>query len=88
MKATRVYYEGRVQGVGFRWTVKTIAREFEVSGTVRNLDDGRVELVAAGPDLEPFLRAIEESSLAGHIQKITREDIEIPESMRGFHIVP
>src|SRR6187455_864933 len=44
----RVWYEGRVQGVGFRYTARGLAGGFPVSGYVRNLDDGRVELVAEG----------------------------------------
>ena len=43
-----ILYEGRVQGVGFRYTTKSVANGFEVTGTVRNLTDGRVELVAEG----------------------------------------
>ena len=60
MKATRVFYEGYVQGVGFRWTTKHIARGYDVSGWVRNLPDGRVELQVSGEDeeVEAFLRAI------------------------------
>ncbi len=44
----RVTYEGRVQGVGFRMTAKRLASNFATSGYVRNLNDGRVELVAQG----------------------------------------
>ena len=44
----QVFYSGHVQGVGFRYTVKTVAWGFEVTGTVRNLQDGRVELIAEG----------------------------------------
>ena len=44
----RVYFSGRVQGVGFRFTCQSLARGFEVAGYVRNLPDGRVELVAEG----------------------------------------
>ena len=44
----RVVYRGRVQGVGFRATARQIARGHAVSGFVRNLDDGRVELMARG----------------------------------------
>lgn len=51
----RVFFEGRVQGVGFRYRTLQIARGFEVSGTVRNLPDGRVELEAEG--LEGEVRA-------------------------------
>ena len=44
----RVFYSGHVQGVGFRYTAKTVAAGFEISGNVRNLSDGRVELIAEG----------------------------------------
>jgi acylphosphatase len=43
-----VLYSGRVQGVGFRYTTNSIARGHDVSGYVRNLPDGQVELVAEG----------------------------------------
>jgi acylphosphatase len=56
----RVLYEGRVQGVGFRFTASRLAPRFGVSGYVRNLSDGRVELEAQGdPDrLREFLASI------------------------------
>jgi hypothetical protein len=41
-----IFYSGHVQGVGFRYNTKSVARGYEVIGTVRNLDDGRVELIA------------------------------------------
>lgn len=46
------YFSGRVQGVGFRYTVKNIALQHNISGYVKNLPDGRVELVMEGPDTE------------------------------------
>ena len=53
-----IYYSGNVQGVGFRYTVKSIATGFEVTGAVRNLPDGRVELLAEGapPELARVTR--------------------------------
>ena len=56
----RVYFSGRVQGVGFRYTCQALARGFEIAGSVRNLPDGRVELVAEGDsiELDDFLAAI------------------------------
>ena len=42
--------KGRVQGVGFRWWTRTRALELGLSGRASNLDDGRVEVVAEGPE--------------------------------------
>jgi acylphosphatase len=47
-----VHFSGRVQGVGFRYTVKNIAMRHNVCGYVRNLPDGQVELIVEGPDAE------------------------------------
>jgi len=55
-----VWYEGRVQGVGFRYTTRRIADRFHVTGFVKNLPDGRVYLVAEGAvdEVERFLSAV------------------------------
>jgi acylphosphatase len=55
-----VHYSGHVQGVGFRYSVRQLASGFEVAGFVRNLPDGRVQLVAEGlaSELTRFLDAI------------------------------
>jgi len=56
----RVLYSGTVQGVGFRWRVVDSAKALAVTGYVRNLADGRVELVAEGErdEIERFLAAV------------------------------
>ena len=56
-----VWYQGHVQGVGFRYTTCSIARGFEVTGFVQNLPDGRVHLVAEGNSSEvvAFLEEVE-----------------------------
>ena len=46
----QVFYEGNVQGVGFRYSIRQIAKGFDITGSVRNLRDGRVELLATGED--------------------------------------
>ncbi|MGH8048331.1 MAG: acylphosphatase [Chthoniobacterales bacterium] len=86
--ARQIFYEGRVQGVGFRYTVKNLARGFDVLGSVRNMPDGRVELLAGGEqdELEAFLESIRESALAGHIQKEDVSTIPPLTGVRGFTI--
>ncbi len=56
-----VYYSGRVQGVGFRYTARSIARQFAVTGYVKNLPDGGVEIVVEGraEEVRAMLRAIQ-----------------------------
>jgi acylphosphatase len=62
-EARRVFYSGHVQGVGFRYTARRIAQAFAVTGFVRNLSDGRVELFAEGlrDELNSLLAAIGET---------------------------
>lgn len=88
MSAISVFYEGNVQGVGFRWSVKQVAQGYDVTGFVRNLNDGRVELHAAGSadEVRAFLDAIAESQLRAHIKKKT--EIPLPDSttFSGFTI--
>ena len=52
VRRCRVVYSGRVQGVGFRWQVKNVSESFEVTGFVRNLSDGTVELLVEGRKAE------------------------------------
>ncbi|MEM4231767.1 MAG: acylphosphatase [Candidatus Nitrosocaldus sp.] len=59
MKRVKVFAEGMVQGVGYRYNVKHIAMKHKVKGYVKNLDDGRVEIVAEGDD-EPISRFLED----------------------------
>lgn len=62
MERRTVYYAGHVQGVGFRFAVRQAATGHAVSGFVRNLTDGRVEVVVEGTtaEIDRFLAAIKE----------------------------
>jgi acylphosphatase len=51
-KQREIFFSGRVQGVGFRYTTQSLARNFQTTGFVRNLPDGRVQLVVEGTDEE------------------------------------
>jgi len=85
----KVFYTGHVQGVGFRYTTRAAATGFEVAGTVRNLSDGRVELVAEGAreELEAFRQAIRDTGLAHFIRDENVTWGEAQNEFRGFEIV-
>lgn len=89
MHASRVIFQGRVQGVGFRYTVKDLARGFDVCGWVKNLPDGSVELQVMGQALEvkSFIREIaEESNVAHHIKNFVVESISPLTNCTSFQI--
>ena len=82
MIAKLVHYTGRVQGVGFRATAASIAQSYPVTGWVRNLPDGRVQLLAEGEDkdVQAFLAAVR----AYWRDQITDEQVERQE-LSGAH---
>jgi len=88
MISLQVFYEGNVQGVGFRWSVRHVVKGFDVTGWVRNLMDGRVELQVSGEESEvrAFLNAIMQSELQAHIRKQTETRLEKPVMAQGFEI--
>jgi acylphosphatase len=83
-----VFYSGRVQGVGFRYTAKNVALGYEISGIVRNLPDGRVELIAEGQEdeLEAFQKGIRDSGLGSLIANEQVSWEEPANQFRGFDI--
>jgi acylphosphatase len=84
-----VLYSGNVQGVGFRYTVKSAATGYEVTGQVRNLPDGRVELVAEGAkeELDAFRAGIRDSGLEHFVRKEAVAWSDATNEFRGFEIV-
>jgi acylphosphatase len=84
----RILYSGHVQGVGFRYTARSVAAGFEVTGMVRNLLDGRVELVAEGSreELEAFQKAIRDAGLGHFIRNEEASWMEATGEFSGFEI--
>ncbi len=82
----RVLYQGRVQGVGFRFTTVALAAGYVVAGSVRNLPTGDVELVAEGAvdQVDGFLAAVAER-MAGNIARSTVQESP-PTGQTGFHV--
>ena len=82
-----VFFSGHVQGVGFRYSVLQIAREYEVAGYVANLADGRVQLDVEGAlrDITAFTNAVEEK-MHGYIRKVERSGGRRAAQFSGFVI--
>jgi len=85
--AKHIIFSGQVQGVGFRYTAHYIARRYDVTGFVRNLPDGTVEMLAQGPseEVEAFLSDLQES-FAGHIRHTKVEPIPYAGGYDDFRI--
>jgi acylphosphatase len=85
----QVVYTGHVQGVGFRYTVKSLAPGYEVTGTVRNLVNGQVELIVEGSkeELRAFQQAIRDSGVGSLIAQEQTRWSEARNEFRGFTIV-
>ncbi len=88
LERRRVLFSGRVHGVGFRATCRWLAGGFDVVGYVRNLPDGRVELLAQGDaaEIDRFLDAIS-NEMGGFIHNIAseQEPTDYP-PLEGFKI--
>ena len=83
-----VYFSGRVQGVGFRYYTLQVAKEFEVSGYVRNLPDGRVQLEAEGTEAEVrgFIAEVADR-LSVFIRNAETNEVFRKPEYAGFNIV-
>ena len=86
-----VFVRGRVQGVGFRWWTRALAVELGLAGYARNTSDGRVEVVAEGPE-PALLRLVdllsETPSTArrpGQVQSVSAPLWAAPRGENGFH---
>lgn len=85
----RAIFKGKVQGVGFRWTVVDKAEEYRIVGTVKNLKNGTVEVVAQGTQevLEQFIEAIKRDAGAARIETVECKYLPPAQSYANFKIV-
>ncbi|HLL90356.1 MAG TPA: acylphosphatase [Tepidisphaeraceae bacterium] len=87
MQRRTCHFAGRVQGVGFRYTVQNIAQQYNVGGYVKNLPDGRVELVMEGPEreLDEVLDRVSRR-MNGFIAKVDLNDLPATGGFDEFRI--
>ncbi len=85
--AQRVIFSGHVQGVGFRYTANDIARGYDLTGFVRNLPDGTVELFMQGPaqDVDNCLKDIQDT-FSGYIRDTRVEPVPPNSRYTDFRI--
>lgn len=90
MLAYLITVNGRVQGVSFRARVYELATRSEISGHVRNMDDGRVEILAQSLDdegLERFIASIQSMRPPARVEGVNKTQIGYSDSVRGFRII-
>jgi len=82
-----IYYSGRVQGVGFRYTARAMATRHKIAGFVRNMPDGRVHMIVEGaPDeIQKFIDSLE-AEMSGYIQNVQQSVLPATGGFRGFEI--
>lgn len=87
MTRLHIHFTGQVQGVGFRYTTARLACGFAVTGFVRNLPDGRVELVVEGSraDVQKLLSDVGDA-MEGHIRQTNSTEAAATGEFASFEI--
>ncbi len=85
--AKHIIFTGRVQGIGFRFTALDIANRYRLTGLVRNLPEGTVEMITQGPsdDIADCIRDIKEA-FEGYIRETKTEEIPPDPQYTNFKI--
>ena len=80
-----VHFSGHVQGVGFRWTTERIAKDFAITGRVRNLIDGRVRMYVEGEqvDVKAFVKEVH-NQMYDYISEIETEESTGPQKYERY----
>lgn len=87
LAAKHIVFSGSVQGVGFRFTALKIANRYHLTGYVRNLPNGSVEMLAQGPaeTIDGCIRDIEDS-FAGYVRRTDIETVTPDTKLTNFRI--
>ncbi len=83
-----IFISGNVQGVSFRFFAKAQAMDLDISGWVKNLLDGRVEILAQGhkKNLEKFLATIKTGPNMARVNQVSHSWVQLPEKFPDFQI--
>ncbi|MBN2191044.1 MAG: acylphosphatase [Candidatus Aureabacteria bacterium] len=88
-KRAHVFYSGSVQGVGFRFTASRLAIRYNLSGYVKNLGDGRVEMMLQGEEksISLVLNDIRENHFSGYIRDTEMQWLEPSKDFTRFEVL-
>lgn len=86
MKRYLIIYSGIVQGVGFRWSIKNLANKYKLSGYVKNLSNGNVEVQIQGDNLYSFIKESLEISRFAQIDDYFVKEIVPLENEKTFEV--
>lgn len=88
IRRVKILVSGRVQGVYFRLFTQNKAKHFSIKGSVRNLPDGRVEIVAEAPNavLEKFIKWCHKGPITARVDRIEIAELERGEELTAFEI--
>ncbi len=88
MVTARIYILGFVQGVGYRYFVKSNARKLGLKGWAKNTEDGRVEILAQGPKeaIEKLIKICEKGPFLSEVKSVQIEWEETAEKFQSFDI--
>jgi len=83
-----VLVEGLVQGVGFRYFVRTNAERYNIKGFVKNLNSGDVYIEAEGTEqtMQEFLQQVKRGPMVAHVRKMTVEKMEELKNFTKFEV--
>ncbi|HUD09241.1 MAG TPA: acylphosphatase [Patescibacteria group bacterium] len=89
MATARIFISGSVQGIGFRYFVKSNARRLKLTGWVKNTDDGRVEVLAQGSkeNLEKLVKFCEKGPFLAEVKSVIVDWEEEMEKFQSFEIL-
>ena len=90
MRAVKARVRGRVQGVGFRQSCRVTARGLGLTGWVRNLSDGSVELMAQGEGdaLDKLVAWLWAGPVAAEVTGVESDSVATEPALGDFHIYP
>jgi acylphosphatase len=88
VQARRFFVRGRVQGVGYRWFVQRAAADLGLDGYARNLEDGRVEVYAVGPEnkLDELSGLLRIGPRMADVRDVEQQEAEMRKATKGFNI--